>query len=77
MSKVLEFADSSAISKISLDPIKGEVGVAFTYKPDLFYLFECEDVDDFENSVNEVVSANDSIGKFVSLSRKDGTLTAI
>lgn len=77
MTKVLEFSDSSAVSKISLDPVKGEVGIAFTYKPDFFYLFGCEDVDGFESNVNEVANANESIGKFVANSRKDGTLTAI
>jgi hypothetical protein len=48
MTKVLEFVDSSAVAKISIDSDNGEIGVAFTSKPDNFYLFECDDVSEFE-----------------------------
>jgi len=77
MTKLIEFADSSAISKISLDDDNNEVGIAFTYKPDNFYLFECDDVSEFETKVNEVIGAKESLGKFIASSRKDGTLIAI
>ncbi len=77
MTKLLEFADSSAIAKISLDDKNNEVGVAFTSKPDNFYLFECDDVTEFESMVNEVVDAKESLGKFIAISRKDGTLVAV
>lgn len=77
MTKLLEFADSSAIAKISLDDKNNEVGVAFTSKPDNFYLFECDDVNEFESMVNEVVDAKESLGRFIAISRKDGTLVAV
>jgi hypothetical protein len=77
MTKLLEFADSSAIAKISLDDKNNEVGVAFTSKPDNFYLFECDDVNEFESMVNEVIDAKESLGKFIAISRKDGTLVAV
>ena len=77
MPKVLEFVDSSAIAKISLDDETNEVGVAFTSNTDNFYLFKCNDVSDFEDSVNVVLENQDSLGRFISLARKDGTLTAV
>lgn len=77
MAKVLEFSDSSAVSKISLDNETNEVRIAFTYKPDNFYIFECENVGEFEKQVNDVIRAKESLGKFISSSRKDGTLISI
>lgn len=77
VTKVLEFADSSAVAKISLDNDNNEVGVAFTFKPDNFYIFECGDVSEFEKQVNEVIESKESLGKFISLARKDGTLVSI
>ena len=77
MAKVLEFSDSSAVSKITLDNDNNQVGVAFTYKPDDFYVFGCSDLEDFESKVNEVVESKESLGKFIALSRKDGTLVSI
>jgi hypothetical protein len=77
MTKLLEFADSSAIAKISLDDENNKVGVAFTSKPDNFYLFECDDVSEFESMVNDVMNAKESLGKFIAISRKDGTLVAV
>ena len=77
VTKVLEFADSSAVAKISLDNDNNEVGVAFTFKPDNFYIFECGDVSEFEKQVNEVIESKESLGKFISIARKDGTLVSI
>lgn len=77
MSKVLEFDNSSAIAKISLNEQNNEVGIAFTYKPDNLYIFECNDVSDFETQVNNIINAKESIGKFIASSRKDGTLIAL
>lgn len=75
--KLLQFNDSSAIAKISIDEDNGEVGIAFTSSPDKFYEFVCDDVDDFENEVNKIVEAQKSLGRFIAISRKDGTLTAV
>lgn len=77
MNKVLEIPNSSAVAKISIDSDNNEVGVAFTSKPDNFYLFECDDVSEFEMKVNEVIEAKESLGKFISNARKDGTLVSI
>lgn len=77
MAKVLEFVESSAISKIFLDTENSEVGVAFTSNPDNFYFFECDDIKDFEESVNVVIENDDSLGRFIALARKDGTLTSV
>jgi hypothetical protein len=77
MSKVLEIRDSSAIAKISFNEETNEVGIAFTYKPDNVYIFECENVSDFETQVNNILDAKESIGKFVASSRKDGTLIPV
>jgi hypothetical protein len=77
MTKVLEFSESSAVAKIFLDTENSEVGVAFTNNPDSFYFFECDDVEDFEESVNVVIQNDDSLGRFISLARKDGTLISV
>jgi hypothetical protein len=72
--KVLEFTNSSAISKISFNHDDGEVGVAFTANPEKFYYFNCEDVDKFVNDLQEAVNKSESLGKFISKLRKDGIL---
>ena len=72
--KTLEFENSSAIAKISLDYDENQVGIAYTYKPDLFYLFKCSDVNSFESTVENAVNADESLGKLISQLRKDGTL---
>lgn len=72
--KVLEFTQSSAISKISFNHDDKEIGVAFVANPDKFYYFNCEDVDDFVNNLQEAINQNESLGKFISKLRKDGTL---
>ena len=73
---LIEFTNSSAISKISFNHEDGEIGVAFTANPDKYYYFQCEDVDDFVQKLEETVNANESLGKFISELRKDGTLIA-
>ncbi len=72
--QILEFTESSAISKISFDHENGEIGVAFTANPDKFYFFNCENVDDFVLKMQETINENKSLGKFISELRKDGTL---
>jgi hypothetical protein len=73
---LIEFTNSSAISKISFNHDDSEIGVAFTANPDKYYYFRCEDVDDFIQKLEETVNANESLGKFISGLRKDGTLIA-
>ena len=71
--EVLEISNSSAIAKISFNSETSEVGVAYTYKPDKFYIFKCDDV----VSVQDQIKTADSVGKFISDLKKDGTLVAI
>lgn len=73
---LIEFTNSSAISKISFNHDDGEIGVAFTANPDKYYYFQCEDVDNFIGKLEETINANESLGKFISGLRKDGTLIA-
>jgi hypothetical protein len=73
----IEFTNSSAISKISFDHENGEIGVAFTANPEKYYYFQCENVDSFIGKLEETVNANESLGKFISGLRKDGTLISV
>ena len=74
---LIEFTNSSAISKISFNHDDNEIGVAFTANPDKYYYFQCEDVDNFIEKLEETVNANESLGKFISGLRKDGTLISV
>jgi len=71
--EVLEISNSSAIAKISFNSETSEVGVAYTYKPDKFYVFKCDDL----VSVQDQIKVADSVGKLISDLKKDGTLVAI
>lgn len=71
--EVLEFTDSSAIAKIQFDNEQNQVGVAYTYKPEKVYVFNCNDL----NLVKEQVEVAESVGKLISQLRKDGTLMSI
>jgi hypothetical protein len=71
--EVLEIENSSAISKISFNFENNEVGVAYTYKPDNFYVFYCDEI---ENIKTQIQSA-ESVGKLISQLRKDGTLQTL
>ena len=68
--EVLEFTESSSIAKIQFDDEQNQVGIAYTYKPDKVYVFNCNDL----TLVKEKVKVADSVGKLVSELRKDGTL---
>lgn len=73
----VEFTQSSAISKVAFDHDNGEIGVAFTADPEKFYFFECDDTDGFVTKLEEVVNKNESLGKFISELRQDGTLFSV
>lgn len=75
--KTLEIQNSSAIAKISLDYDGSQVGIAYTYKPELFYLFRCDDVSSFEDTIEDAVNRDESLGKLISQLRKDGTLESL
>ena len=71
--EVLEISTSGAIAKLSFNTETSEVGVAYTYKPDKFYVFKCDDL----VSVQDQIKVADSVGKLISDLKKDGTLVAI
>jgi hypothetical protein len=71
--EVLDIQTSSAIAKISFNQETNEVGVAYTYKPDKFYIFKCDDV----VSVQDQIKTAESVGKFISELKKNGTLVAV
>jgi hypothetical protein len=71
--EVLEISNSSAIAKISFNSEDSEVGIAYTYKPEKFYIFRCDDV----VSVQEQIKSADSVGKLISELKKEGTLVSI
>jgi hypothetical protein len=74
---VIEFTNSSAVAKVSIDSVESQVGVAFTYSPEKYYMFRCDNVDGFVESLNKTVSAEESVGKFISQLRKEGALTSV
>ena len=74
---VIEFTNSSAVAKVGIEQEESQVGVAFTSNPEKFYMFQCDNIDGFVESLNKTVSAEESVGKFISQLRKDGTLVAV
>ena len=74
---VIEFTNSSAVAKVSIDQDESQVGVAFTSNPEKFYMFQCDNVDGFVDSLNQTISTDESVGKFISKLRKDGTLVSV
>lgn len=71
--EVLEFSNSSAVAKIELDFDNKQVGIAYTYKPELVYLFKCDDL----TYVKDQVKIAESVGKLIAQFRKDGTFMSI
>ena len=71
--EVLEFTDSSAIAKIQFDNEQNQVGVAYTYKPEKVYVFNCNDL----SFVKEQVEVAKSIGKLISQMKKEGVLQSV
>ena len=69
--EVLEITNSSAIAKISFT--ETQVGVAYTYNPEKFYLFDCDNPDE----VKEKVQSAESVGKLISTLKKNGKLKII
>lgn len=72
--EVLEIHTSGAIAKLSFNEETSEVGVAYTYKPDKFYIFKCDSIEGFKGKLRNTWNAAESIGKLISQLKKDGTL---
>lgn len=75
--EVLEIQTSGAIAKLSFNTETSEVGVAYTYKPDKFYLFKCDSIDGFKDRLYTTFDNGESVGKMISDLKKDGTLMSI
>ena len=67
--EILEIQNSSAISKISFNTQENIVGISFTSNPTQEYLFVCEEIE----NVKSQVQTTESVGKLISLFRKNGT----
>ena len=75
--EVLEISTSGAIAKLSLNDEDDTVGVAYTYKPDKFYLFKCDSIDGFKDKLYTAFDNGESVGKMISDLKKDGTLMSV
>ena len=77
MMEVLEIHTSGAIAKLSFTEETSEVGVAYTYKPDKFYVFKCDSIEGFKGKLRNTWNAGESIGKLISQLKKEGTLQTV
>jgi hypothetical protein len=75
--EVLEISTSGAIAKLFFNTETSEVGVAYTYKPDKFYLFKCDNIDGFKDKLYTAFDNGESVGKMISDLKKDGTLMSV
>ena len=66
---------SSAIEAIKAGTEAGQVDV--TFSGNRTYTYSVEDVTAFASAVTEVVTGNESVGRFVNKSLRNGTLNAI
>ena len=75
--EVLEIHTSGAIAKLSFNTETSEVGVAYTYKPDKFYVFKCDSIEGFKGKLRNTWNAGESVGKLISQLKKEGTLQTV
>ena len=75
--EVLEISTSGAIAKLSFNTETSEVGVAYTYKPDKFYVFKCDSIESFKGKLRNTFNAGESVGKLISQLKKEGTLQTV
>lgn len=75
--EVLEIHTSGAIAKLSFNEETSEVGVAYTYKPDKFYIFKCDSIEGFKGKLRNTWNAGESVGKLISQLKKEGTLQTV
>ena len=75
--EVLEISTSGAIAKLSFNTETSEVGVAYTYKPDKFYVFKCDSIEGFKGKLRNTFNAGESVGKLISQLKKEGTLQTV
>jgi hypothetical protein len=75
--EVLEISTSGAIAKLSFNDEDNTVGVAYTYKPDKFYVFKCDSIDGFKDRLHTAFDNGESVGKMISQMKKDGVLVTV
>jgi len=75
--EVLDIHTSGAIAKLSFNQETSEVGVAYTYKPDKFYIFKCDSIEGFKGKLRNTWNAGESVGKMISQMKKDGVLMSV
>ena len=75
--EVLEVTNSSAVAKVSFNQETSEVGVAYTYKPDKFYIFKGDSIEGFKDSLYTAFDNGESVGKMISQMKKDGMLMSV
>jgi hypothetical protein len=75
--EVLEISTSGAIAKLSFNDKDNTVGVAYTYKPDKFYVFKCDSIDGFKDRLYTAFDNGESVGKMISQMKKDGVLVTV
>jgi hypothetical protein len=75
--EVLDIHTSGAIAKLSFNTETNEVGVAYTYKPDKFYIFKCDSIEGFKGKLRNTWNAGESVGKMISQMKKDGVLMSV
>jgi hypothetical protein len=75
--EVLDIHTSGAIAKLSFNTETNEVGVAYTYKPDKFYIFKCDSIEGFKGKLRNTWNAGESVGKMISQMKKDGVLVTV
>lgn len=75
--EVLDIHTSGAIAKLSFNIETSEVGVAYTYKPDKFYVFKCDSIEGFKGKLRNTFNAGESVGKMISQMKKDGVLMSV
>lgn len=71
--EIIEVKNSSAISKISFNTQENIVGISFTSNPTQEYLFVCDEIE----NVKSQVQTTESVGKLISLFRKNGTFLSL
>ena len=75
--EVLDIHTSGAIAKLSFNTETSEVGVAYTYKPEKFYIFKCDSIEGFKGKLHNTWNAGESVGKMISQMKKDGVLMSV
>ena len=75
--KFLRFTPLVRLLNFLFNEETSEVGVAYTYKPDKFYIFKCDSIEGFKGKLRNTWNAGESVGKLISQLKKEGTLQTV